>query len=76
MEEKETKLKRRWEREREARQNESEIIKKNICKVGGKNNFIIIAKQAIILILSSFLCYAFPSTEEMDKQKAHGKSIA
>ena len=48
------KLKRRQEREREARQNESELQK---SKVGGKNN-LKIAKQAISLILSSSLAYS------------------
>ena len=38
MEEKETKVKRRWEREREARQNESKFKKKGARLDGGKNN--------------------------------------
>ena len=47
MEEKEIKLKRRWERE--ARQNESEVQKKS--KVGGKNNL------KLIRIFVSLLAY-------------------
>ena len=49
MEEKETKLKRRHEQEREGRQNESEVQK---SKVGGKNNFKIIALISIFVYLA------------------------
>ena len=52
--EKRNKLKRRREREREARQNESGIQQKKEARLEVK----IIAKQAIILILSSSLAYS------------------
>ena len=45
------KLKRRWEREREDRQNESELQKR-------KGGFKIVAKQVIIPIMSSSLTYS------------------
>ena len=55
MEEKETKLKRRLELEREARLNESDIKKEEAMLEVRKK---IIAKQVIILNLSNSLAYS------------------